>query len=53
MEEENLLEFLNKNKTLYALEYAVCNSELINFLDLISMEEEFTKRINLGVIYIS
>lgn len=53
MEVKNLLEFLNKSKNLYTLDYAVCNSELINFLELISVEEEFTRRIDLGLIYIS
>lgn len=53
MEVKNLLEFLNKSKNLYALDYAVCDSRLINFLELISVEEEFIRRIDLGLIYIS
>ena len=53
MESKNLLEFLNKIKTLAALQYARCDSKLINFLDLIAVEEEFTQRIDLGIIYLS
>jgi len=53
MKVTNLLEFLNKTKRLYTLDYAVCNSELVDYLDIISIEEEFTKKIDLGLIYIA
>lgn len=53
MEVKNLLEFLHKTKNLCALDYAVCDSELMNFLDLISVEEEFTRKIDLGLIFVS
>ena len=53
MEVKNLLEFLNKTKNLYSLDFAICDSKLINFLDLISVEEDFTRKIDLGLIYIS
>lgn len=53
MEVRNLLELLNKTKNLCALEYAKCSPELVNFLDLISVEEQLTQRIDLGLIYLS
>ena len=52
MEVVNLLEFLNSAKDLYALDYARCDGELINFLDLMTEDEQFTRRIDLGIIYI-
>ena len=53
MEVKSLLEFLNKQKKLYTPDYAVCDSVLVNFLDVISVEEEFTRRIDSGLIYVS
>lgn len=52
METVNLLEFLNKAKDLYTLDYAVCDDELVNFLDLMTEDETFTKKIDLGIIYL-
>lgn len=52
MEIVNLLEFLNKAKDLYTLDYAVCDNELVNFLDLMTQDEQFTKKIDLGIIYL-
>lgn len=52
MENINLLEFLHKTKDLYTLDYAVCGDELVNFLDLMVEDEQFTKKINLGIIYL-
>lgn len=52
MEVKNLLEFLNKTKNIQALEYAVCSSKLVNFLDIIDEDAEFTRKIDLGVIFI-
>ena len=53
MEVRNLLEFLNKTKNMYTPDYAVCDSVLVNFLDIISIEKEFTRRIDAGLIYVS
>ncbi len=47
----NLLEFINKAKDLYTLDYA--NFVGVNFLDLITEDEQFTQKIDLGVIYVS
>ncbi len=52
METVNLLEFLNKAKDLYTLDYAVCGDELVNFLDLMTEDEAFTRRIDLGIMYL-
>lgn len=49
----NLLEFLNKSEKIYALDFIACNDELINFLDIIIQDEQFTPRINLGVMYVN
>ena len=52
MEVVNLLDFLNNAKDLYALDYARCDGELTNFLNLMTEDEQFTRRIDLGIIYI-
>lgn len=52
METVNLLEFLNKTKDLYTLDYAVCGDELVNFLDLMTEDEQFTGKIDLGILYL-
>lgn len=52
METVNLLEFLNKAKDLYTLDYAVCGDELVNFLDMMTEDVTFTKKIDLGIIYL-
>lgn len=49
----NLLEFLNSANDLYTLEYATCDNNLVNFLDLMTEEEQFTQKINLGLFYIN
>ena len=51
METINLLEFLNNVKNLYALEYATCDGERIDYLDLISRDEQFTVKFDLGLVY--
>lgn len=48
----NLLDFLNNTKNLSALDFATCPVELVNFLDLMTEEEQFTQKIDLGIIYI-
>ena len=53
MKTVNLLEFLNEAHDLYTLDYAKCNSELINFLDLMTEDEQFTQNIDFGLIFVS
>ena len=52
MELVNLLNFLNKTKELYAPEYATCDIGLVNFLDLLAEDEQFTQKIDLGVMFV-
>lgn len=47
----NLLNFLYKAKDLFALEYSTCD-ELINFIDIITNDEQVIQKIDLGVLYI-
>ena len=49
----NLLKFINSANDLYALDFSRCNRSLINFLDLMVEDEQFTRSIDLGLIYIS
>ncbi len=49
----NLLEFLNKAKDLYTLNYAMCDNELVNFLDLMVEDEQFTQKIDLGIMFVN
>ena len=53
MEVVNLLKFMNNALDLYALDFARCNRSLVNFLDLIAEDEQFTRSIDLGLIYVS
>lgn len=53
MEVVNLLKFINSAHDLYALDFARCNRGLVNFLDLMVEDEQFTRSIDLGIIYIS
>ena len=48
----NLLDFLNSVSNLYTLKFAKCGDELVNFLDLMTEDEQFTQKIDLGIIYI-
>ncbi len=52
MEIVNLLEFLNNAKDLSTLDYASCNHELINFLDLVLEDEQFTQKVDLGIVFV-
>lgn len=52
MEIVNLLDFLNNAKDLYTLDYASCEHNLVNFLDLILEDEQFTQKIDLGIMYL-
>ncbi len=53
METVNLLDFLNSVHDLYTLNYAKCSDKLVNFLDLMTEDEQFTQRIDLGIIFIN
>ena len=53
METVNLLDFLNSVSSLDTLEFARCDRELVNFLDLIAEDEQFTNSIDLGIIFLS
>ena len=48
----NLLEFINSAHNLFTLNYAKCSDELVNFLDLMIEDEQFTQRIDLGIIFV-
>ena len=48
----NLLEFLNNAQNLFTLNYAKCSEELVNFLDLMTEDEQFTQRIDLGIVFV-
>ena len=52
MEVVNLLKFMNNALEIYALDFARCNRSLVNFLDLMTEDEQFTRSIDLGLIYI-
>ena len=49
----NLLEFINSARDLFTLDYARCNGKLVNFLDLMTEDEQFTQKIDLGLIYVN
>lgn len=53
MEVVNLLEFLNMSRSITTLDYARCNRDLVNFLDLMTEDEQFVRKIDLGIIYIN
>ena len=48
----NLLEFLNSVKTMNTLSYAKWDSNLVNFLSLMTEDVQFTRRIDFGVMYL-
>lgn len=48
----NLLEFINNAHNLFTLNYAKCSDKLVNFLDLMTEDEQFTQRIDLGIIFV-
>lgn len=48
----NLLEFLNKSKDLSTLEYSQCSKKLVNFLDVMLEDEQFTQKLDFGLIFI-
>lgn len=49
----NLLEFINNAHNLFTLNYAKCSDKLVNFLDLMTEDEQFTQKIDLGIIFVS
>ena len=53
MEVVNLLKFINSVSDLYTLDFARCDGNLINLLDLMKEDEQFTRNIDLGIIYIN
>ena len=53
MEVVNLLDFLNIAHDLYTLNYARCDGELVNFLDLMTEDEQFTRKIDLGIMFVN
>ena len=53
MEVVNLLNFINNVHDLYTLEYAKCTDELVDFLDLMTEDEQFTRNIDLGIVYLN
>lgn len=53
METVNILKFLNSVKKICALDYWQCDENLVNFLDLMVENEQFTQRVDLGVIFIN
>lgn len=53
MEVVNLLNFINNVHDLYTLNYAKCDGALINFLDLMTEDEQFTRNIDMGVVYLN
>ena len=53
MKTVNLLDFLNSSETLHALNFATHSKELVNFLDLMTEDEQLTQKINFGVLYLS
>lgn len=52
MEIVNLLDFLNNAKDLYTLDYASCDHKLVDFLDLMTEDEQFTQRVDLGIVFV-
>lgn len=52
METIYLLEFLNNATVLHAPDYAMCAGGLVNFLDLMSGDDEFTRKIDFGMMFV-
>ena len=53
MEIVNLLDFLHNTRDICDIEYAGFNNNLVNILDLLNVDEQFTQKIQLGIIYYS
>lgn len=53
MKEVNLLEFLNKIKTIRVPDYADNLGCMVNYLDLLALDDDFVQKVNFGVFYIS
>ena len=53
MEIVNLLKFINNTHNIYALDFARCDRSMVNFLDLMTEDEQFTCSIDLGLIFVS
>lgn len=52
METVNLLDFLNMVSDLYTLDYIGWDDDLLDFLDLMLADEQFTQKIDLGLIFL-
>ena len=48
----NLLDFINKTRDFFVLEYSTISDDLIDFLDLIANDDQFVQRIDLGLVYL-
>lgn len=48
----NLLDFINNAFELSALDYAKCSDSMFNYLDIISFDEQFTQKIDLGIFFV-
>lgn len=53
MEIVSLLDFLHNTRDICDIEYAGFNNNLVNILDLLNVDEQFTQKIQLGIIYYS
>jgi len=53
MEKLGLLDLLNRYSTIHTLSYSTLGDELIDFLEIISEENQFIKNIDLGVLFIN
>ena len=48
----NLLDFINKTKDFYTLNYSSLNEDLVNYFDLIVNDDQFVQSIDLGLLYL-
>ncbi len=48
----NLLKFINSVKHLYALDFDQCNRSMVNILDSVQVDEQFTSSIDLGIFFV-
>ena len=48
----NLLDFINNALELSALDYAKCPDDMVNYLNIASNDEQFTQKVDLGLIFV-
>lgn len=53
MQTVNLLKFLNSVHNFYTLDFVKCDREMVNILDIIQEDEQFTPSIDLGLVFVS